>query len=138
MANVYYVFCRKSTSKYSWIARKDYKHCYALVYDGSVMIKMSPIGEYVDVNYIAASPDSMTGMVRRLAKLPEVTKIVGCEVAPMLAKDTQPFVAVGLTCSEQTRRSTGIDIPWSPTPHSLLQNILKYDTCTNYNIFWES
>lgn len=136
--NVYFVFCRNSQSRWSWIARKGWRHVYMYVSDGQGLYRYSPNGiNLVVESIVLPSNISLKEYLKRVSDLAGVTAVVGVEVEQSRAlNDAQPFVQMGLTCSELCRIGSGVQVGRVWTPRMLYKRLMKYSYKRNFEVFY--
>lgn len=106
---------------------------------GSSAIRIAPLGELVSVSTLDAEIDTRTRYLRAIAGDAFTSSFLGLQVDDGdTFRDTQPFLRLGVTCSEVCRRLSGVDLPGATwTPWQLYKELRKHNKFRNYNIFWE-
>jgi hypothetical protein len=138
LRNVYYVFSSASQSRWSWLTfNKRYRHVWMLVYDGETMFKYSPNGLNVVVETIDLSGDAnVYEYLRRVRNLKTTSSIVGVTVRQDKSMvDSQPFLKLGMTCSELCRIGSGVQVGRVFTPFSLFKSLIALDNLRNFRVF---
>lgn len=138
LRNVYYVFSSASQSRWSWLTfNKRYRHVWMLVYDGKTMFKYSPNGLNVVVETIDLQGDvTVYEYLRRVRNLKTTSSIIGVTVRQDKSMvDSQPFLKLGMTCSELCRIGSGVQVGRVFTPFSLFKRLIALDNIRNFRVF---
>lgn len=138
LRNVYYVFSSASQSRWSWLTfNRRYRHVWMLVYDGKTMFKYSPNGLNIVVETIDLSgDDNVYEYLRRVRNLKTTSSIVGVTVRQDKSMvDSQPFLKLGMTCSELCRIGSGVQVGRVFTPFSLFKRLIALDNVRNFRVF---
>ena len=147
--HVFFIFCKKSQSRWSWLTfSRGYKHVYMLMSDGRNTWSYRPNGFNVVIEAVEevgkldyrGEPlcgKTLADYLHMVSGLEGVERIVGVEVEHDRGlNDLQPFLTLGLTCSELCRIASGVRVGRTFTPRSLHDKLMRLSMRSNFRVFY--